>query len=121
MLTNGGDNGDTVIPAVSPNGKTFMNPNKLYGVILAVVGVAAYVTLSLVDDNGANVQNFVLFITPFITMLLVKDKLDDIKETGKTIEHQTNGMLTKRINDALHSAINSVNQTDKEKDTENGR
>lgn len=124
MATNGG--GSTGTPVISPNEKSFfqMNQNKLYGVILAGLAVIAYVALSVIGV-GENLQNFVLFVTPFITLLLVKDKLDDIGDTAQRTEHQTNGMLTQRLNDAMERAVNidpnTLNRnTDIEKDITNG-
>ena len=108
MTAGSGSNGHTVAPVASPSKVrelVTMNSNKILGTILAMSAFVVYVILSLYDDNAANLQNFTLFAIPFVTALLIKDKLDGIKDTANDIQHQTNGVLTQKIKAAVNDVM----------------
>ena len=84
------------------------NPNvKLVaGVALAVAAVGAYVYLK---SHTLDVQELFIFLGPLVTYLLIGSKVE--AETNKQntkldkIDAQTNGILDKRIKDAVHAVL----------------
>lgn len=79
--------------------------NIILGTILAVVGVIAYVVIAVTLPNDAvKIQNLILFVTPFITALLIADPLSQIKRDTDTISKNTNGVLSQHIDEVANRA-----------------
>lgn len=83
-----------------------MTDNKfLLGVVLAIFSMVGYVVLALSgNDNLEAARGVFLFVTPFIAILLGSSAYDKIKN----IEKQTNGHLTKRIEDTADAAAEAA-------------
>ena len=81
----------------------------LLGVILAVASIVGYVALALSgDDRLEAARGVFLFATPFIAILLGASAFERINERTKNIESQTNGHLTKRIQDTADAAAEAA-------------
>jgi hypothetical protein len=86
-----------------------MDNKFLLGVILAIASIAGYVSLALSGIRDLEAARGVfLFATPFIAILLGASAFDKINERTKTIADQTNGHLTKKINDTAEAAVRKV-------------
>ena len=51
-----------------------------------------------------------MFVTPFITALLIADPLSQIKRDTDTISKNTNGVLTQHIDDVATRAAQRANE-----------
>lgn len=79
--------------------------NIMLGTVLAIVGVIAYVVIAVaLPSDAAKIQNLVLFITPFVTALLIADPLGRIKRDTDRISENTNGALSQHIEDVATRA-----------------
>lgn len=79
--------------------------NIILGTVLAIVGVIAYVVIAVaLPSDAAKIQNLVLFVTPFITALLIADPLSRIKRDTDNISKNTNGVLSQHIEDVATRA-----------------
>lgn len=82
--------------------------SKIIGAAILAVSIVAYVILSLADNGNDNIQGLILFVSPVVTWLLMRDKIDSINETSQQIQKQTNGLLTRHIDEVAASAIEQV-------------
>lgn len=109
-----------------------VNNKFVLGVILAIVCIAAYVIMALSSNPDIEAaRGVMIFATPFIVALLgggVVDKLtngqDEIKQKVTTVEHQTNGALTARLdqqtadlklhtNEQINKVLNDVKEKER--------
>jgi signal-transduction protein with cAMP-binding, CBS, and nucleotidyltransferase domain len=97
-----------------------MDNKFLMGVVLAIASIFGYVALALSgSDRLEAARGVFLFTTPFIAMLLGASAFEKINAKTDEIKQQTNGHLTKRIEDtadaAAEAAIKRVLEANKER------
>lgn len=84
------------------------------GLTLALAGIAAFLAL-VISGNADQVDKLVAFVGPSIAALLIignqarqhqdnQQRLDQQDQKLTKIDEQTNGVLTKRIQDAVKAA-----------------
>lgn len=81
-------------------------------VVMVALGVFGWLSIHHVDTS--QFLYFFAIVAPSVGIVwnntktgAIKDTVDDVKDTVATIEHQTNGALTARIEAAVKSALES--------------
>ena len=95
------------------------NSSTLWGGILALSALVAYVILEAIGSEAASLTSMIGFISPFIAVLLIAKQNDKIQETVDEVRKNTNGALTKKIDDIADAAAQRALST--QEDYPNGR
>lgn len=98
---------------------TNTNSSTLWGGILALSALVAYVILEAIGSEAASLTSMIGFISPFIAVLLIAKQNDKIQETVDEVRKNTNGALTKKIDDIADAAAQRALST--QEDYPNGR
>lgn len=99
---------------------TNTNNSTLWGGILALSSLVAYVILAAIGSEAASLTNMIGFISPFIAVLLIAKQNDKIQESVDEVRKNTNGVLSKKIDDIADAAAQRALTTTQE-DYSNGR
>lgn len=82
------------------------------GVVLAVIGAAAYVILAFSNNELEAARGVLVFLTPFILALIAAPVVDSFKKdldrntaTTQQVQRQTNGALTAHIDKVAEKAV----------------
>ena len=74
------------------------------GSILAIVAVIAYVVMATLDSDASTIKDFVSFVSPWVAVLILARKTDNIEAQATRIEHNTNGTLSSHIDSVARRA-----------------
>ena len=74
------------------------------GSILAIVAVIAYVVMATLDSDASTIKDFVSFVSPWVAVLILARKTDNIEAQATRIEHNTNGALSSHIDSVARRA-----------------
>lgn len=95
--------------------------DKLMQVLVFAICVAGYVPLAL---TGKATAEYVTLIGPVLAVVILQGRLgkqDEVLESQDekldTITHQTNGVLTQRINDAVAEGVKAALSSREDPDT----
>ena len=75
------------------------------GSILAIVAVIAYVVMATLDSDAGTIKDFVSFVSPWVAVLILARKTDNIEAQATRIEHNTNGALSSHIDSVAQRAV----------------
>ena len=75
------------------------------GSILAIVAVIAYVVMATLDSDASTIKDFVSFVSPWVAVLILARKTDNIEAQATRIEHNTNGTLSSHIDSVAQRAV----------------
>lgn len=76
--------------------------NKILQVVALVLVIGGFVVLTLKDKD---VSSFIGLVTPVLAALFVVGHLNEQDKTLGQIQEQTNGVLTRKIKDAVAAAL----------------
>ena len=74
------------------------------GSILAIVAVIAYVVMATLDSDASTIKDFVSFVSPWVAVLILARKTDNIEAQAARIENNTNGTLSSHIDSVAKRA-----------------
>ena len=74
------------------------------GSILAIVAVIAYVVMATLDSDASTIKDFVSFVSPWVAVLILARKTDNIEAQATRIENNTNGTLSSHIDSVAKRA-----------------
>ena len=74
------------------------------GSILAIVAVIAYVVMATLDSDASTIKDFISFVSPWVAVLILARKTDNIEAQATRIEHNTNGTLSSHIDTVARRA-----------------
>lgn len=75
------------------------------GSILAIVAVIAYVVMATLDSDASTIKDFVSFVSPWVAVLILARKTDNIEAQATRIENNTNGTLSSHIDSVAQRAV----------------
>lgn len=78
--------------------------SKIVGGVILCVSIVAYVVLALWDGNDS-IQGLIVFVTPVVTYMLMRDQINAIGATTEQIKSQTNGLLHQHVETVADEAI----------------
>lgn len=76
--------------------------NKILQIVALVLVIGGFVVLTLKDKD---VSSFIGLVTPVLAALFVVGHLNEQDKTLTQIQEQTNGVLTRKIKDAVAAAL----------------
>lgn len=75
------------------------------GSILAVVAIIAYAVMATVGSDTSTIKDFVSFVSPWVAVLILARKTDNIEAQTVRIENNTNGTLSSHIDSVAQRAV----------------
>lgn len=96
------------------------------GIALIALGIVGYVVLLLFGgtDQAEQARGIFVFLGPIGAGLFVIDRVDNVGAKADTVIKQTNGLLTKHVEDVADAAVSRSqtmhNAQQTEKENENG-
>lgn len=74
------------------------------GSILAVVAIIAYAVMAALGSDTSTIKDFVSFVSPWVAVLILARKTDNIEAQTVRIERNTNGTLSSHIDSVARRA-----------------
>ena len=75
------------------------------GSILAIVAIIAYAVMATVGSDTSTIKDFVSFVSPWVAVLILARKTDNIEAQAARIENNTNGTLSSHIDSVAQRAV----------------